>query len=63
MPAVTITGLGAYLPLQKLSSSELDVTLKLPPGSVEKNQGYPLVILPQQMKQPHTWVRKQHYKP
>lgn len=39
MPAVTITGLGAYLPLKKVSSSELDVALKLPLGHVEKKSG------------------------
>ncbi|WP_454786126.1 beta-ketoacyl-ACP synthase III [Legionella sp. WA2024007413] len=39
MPAVKITGMGCYLPRNKVLSTELDVQLNLPPGSVQKKSG------------------------
>lgn len=37
MPAVQITGMGYYLPRNKVLSTELDFQLNLPQGSVQKN--------------------------
>ncbi|CAM2860013.1 3-oxoacyl-ACP synthase [Legionella steigerwaltii] len=39
MPAVKITGMGRYLPRKKVLSSELDIQLNLPQGSVQKKSG------------------------
>ncbi len=39
MPAVKITGMGSYLPRNKVLSTELDFQLNLPKGSVQKKSG------------------------
>jgi 3-oxoacyl-[acyl-carrier-protein] synthase-3 len=39
MPAVKITGMGRYLPRNKVLSTELDSKLNLPVGSVQKKSG------------------------
>ncbi|KTD63039.1 3-oxoacyl-ACP synthase [Legionella santicrucis] len=39
MPAVKITGMGRYLPRNKVLSTELDTKLNLPKGSVQKKSG------------------------
>ncbi|HHF0524103.1 TPA: beta-ketoacyl-ACP synthase III [Legionella anisa] len=39
MPAVQITGMGYYLPRNKVLSTELDFQLNLPQGSVQKKSG------------------------
>lgn len=39
MLAVKITGMGSYLPRNKVLSSELDIQLNLPQGSVQKKSG------------------------
>ncbi|KTD39923.1 beta-ketoacyl-ACP synthase III [Legionella parisiensis] len=39
MPAVKITGMGCYLPRNKVLSTELDFQLNLPTGSVQKKSG------------------------
>lgn len=39
MPAVKITGMGHYLPRNKVLSTELDSKLNLPKGSVQKKSG------------------------
>ncbi len=39
MPAVKITGIGSYLPRNKVLSTELDLQLNLPQGTVQKKSG------------------------
>ncbi|KTD74554.1 beta-ketoacyl-ACP synthase III [Legionella tucsonensis] len=39
MPAVKVTGMGCYLPRNKVLSTELDFQLNLPKGSVQKKSG------------------------